>query len=477
MSSRHILIIDDEEGIRSSLALILADEGYAVRTAADADEGLEIAGESTFDVVLCDVRMPRTTGLDALPHLLRKQPGAIIVMMSAYGDAEQALEAVRLGAHDYLSKPFQAQELLLTLSKAEERERLKQENRRLRRRLSEGQRERNLVVGSSAMKEIHELIEGAARYKTTVLVTGESGVGKEVVARTLHSLSDRRDKAFIAVNCGAIPASLIESELFGHAKGAFTGADSDKPGLFREADGGTLFLDEIGEIPPAIQVKLLRVLQEEEVQPVGKPRPVEVDVRIVAATARDLEVEISAGRFREDLFYRLNVFRIHIPPLRDRPEDIPPLAAELLERLAARLGKSVMGIEEDALGALCAHPWMGNVRELENALERAMILSKTERLTADLFSFRGSPVRDRDDAAATIPDGDLSIKRQGRLLEQRLIRAAMKQTGGKRSQAAEILEISLRALQYKLKEYDIVPLNPAKSRSDSGNHRDRSKRE
>ena len=274
MSSRHILIIDDEEGIRSSLALILADEGYAVRTAADADEGLEIAGESTFDVVLCDVRMPRTTGLDALPHLLRKQPGAIIVMMSAYGDAEQALEAVRLGAHDYLSKPFQAQELLLTLSKAEERERLKQENRRLRRRLSEGQRERNLVVRSSAMKEIHELIEGAARYKTTVLVTGESGVGKEVVARTLHSLSDRRDKAFIAVNCGAIPASLIESELFGHAKGAFTGADSDKPGLFREADGGTLFLDEIGEIPPAIQVKLLRVLQEEEVQPVGKPRPV-----------------------------------------------------------------------------------------------------------------------------------------------------------------------------------------------------------
>jgi two-component system response regulator AtoC len=318
MTQRRILIIDDEEGIRSSLRLILEDEGYEVHTAGGSDEGLEVARANSFDVVLCDVRMPRRDGLELLPDLIELQPAATILMMSAFGAVEQAIDAVRKGAYDFLSKPFQADELLLTIRKAEEREQLRRENRRLRRELGEGRGSSALVVASPLMSEVYGLVERAAAYKTTVLVTGESGVGKEVVARTVHELSDRSAQPFIGVNCAAIPESLIESELFGHKRGSFTGAEEETLGMFREAEGGTLFLDEIGELPAATQVKLLRVLQEEEVRPVGEPKAIPTDVRIVAATARDLESEVEASRFRADLFYRLNVLRIHLPPLRER---------------------------------------------------------------------------------------------------------------------------------------------------------------
>jgi two-component system response regulator AtoC len=291
-------------------------------------------------------------------------------------------------------------------------------------------------------------------------------VGKEVVAHTVHELSARAGKPFIAVNCGAIPETLIESELFGHARGAFTGADSEKLGLFREADGGTLFLDEIGELPTATQVKLLRVLQEEEVQPIGESKAVPVDVRILAATARDLEAEIAAGRFRSDLFYRLNVVGIHIPPLRERREDIPVLADYLLGALSQRVGKPMDPIGTEVMAALASHPWPGNVRELENTIERALILAPGRELSRDLLPFSQAslaPHSHSDDE----PGEDLSIKRRSRALEERLIRLALEETGGNRTRAARILEISPRALQYKIKEYAVESLNPASARADS----------
>ncbi len=472
MPKRRALIIDDENGIRTSLGLILEDEGYDVSKAADAVEGLREARAGRFDLVLCDVRMPRQSGLEVLPDLILAQPDATVLMMSAYGQVDQALEAVRKGAYDYLAKPFQAEELLLAIGKAEERERLRRENRQLRRELSHGSSDVALVAASAAMREIYELVERAAEFKTTVLITGESGVGKEVVARAVHGLSDRADEPFVAVNCGAIPESLIENELFGHMRGAFTGAESEARGMFREADGGTLFLDEIGELPHATQVKLLRVLQEEEVRPVGAAKAYPVDVRIVAATARDLERMVEAGTFRADLFYRLNVFRLHIPPLRERRDDVPVLADQLLAALSRRMGKPSAPLDRETVEALREHPWPGNVRELENTLERALILARDGRVTRHLFPFAAG-AGSATQAAATAPDvaaggsEDLSIKRRGRALEDRLIRLALARTAGNRTRAPQLLEISARALQYKLKEYEISPLNPLQPPSDS----------
>lgn len=463
MSSRRILIIDDEEGVRTSLQLVLEDEGWFVRTCGDPESALQLARKESFDVMLSDVRMPRRSGLALVPDLLEAQPGTTVLVMSAFGDVEQALEAVRLGAYDYLSKPFEPAELLLAIGKAEERKRLQSENLRLREELGEERGRLALVAASPGMREVVELLERAAEHKTTVLITGESGVGKEVVARTIHDVSDRRDKPFVAINCGAIPESLIEAELFGHARGAFTGADRARPGVFREADGGTLFLDEVGELPAATQVALLRVLQEEEVRPVGEAKSEPVDVRILTATARSLEDEIGRGRFRSDLFYRLNVFGIHIPPLRERAQDIPLLAEHFLEALSLKIGKPVRSIEAPALQRLATYAWPGNVRELENMLERAIILARDETLRASdlpileaMPNGTGSGLDDPQTESPGEAEDDLSIKRQTRELEARLIRAALERTQGNRSQAARILEISPRALQYKLKEYGIA---------------------
>ena len=459
MAYRRVLIVDDEKGIRNSLSLFLEDEGYAVRGAADAERALAAVASELFDIIVCDVRMPGRDGLDLLPDLIRAQPDATVLMMSAYGELEQALEAVRLGAYDYLAKPFQPDELLLTIRKAEERERLVRENRRLRKELDPG-RGRAFVAASPQMREVYELVEGAAAYKTTVLITGESGVGKEVVARAIHELSDRASQAFVPVNCGAISESLIESELFGHARGAFTGAESASLGLFREADGGTLFLDEIGELPTPMQVKLLRALQEQEVRPVGEPKPVSVDVRILAATARELEREVAEGRFRRDLFYRLNVLRIHIPPLRERLDDLPLLADDLVRSIAARLGREAPAVTQEVIERFCSYAWPGNVRELENALERGLILARGGPLTPEVLALDAAVGLAPEESGLAEAGEDLSIKRRGRALEKRLIRLALEQTQGNRTQAALILEISPRALQYKIKEYDLVPLNP-----------------
>ncbi len=486
MARRRVLIVDDERGVRESVGLLLGDEGFEVRAVADAEAALAAAGRERFEIALVDVRMPGRSGLELLPDLLRLAPEATVLVMSAFGDVDQALAAVRAGAHDYLSKPFRTDELLLVIHKADERERLRRENRRLRSELARERRGSGVFVAASeAMKRVYELCEHAAQYKTTVLVTGESGVGKERVARIIHEGSPRADQPFVAVNCGAIPDALIEAELFGHARGAFTGADSSKPGLFREANGGTLFLDEVGELPPQVQVTLLRVLQEEEVKPLGEAKPVPVDVRIIAATSRELEAEVEAGGFRPDLFYRLNVFRVHVPPLRERALDIPVLADELLRGLSRRTGKAVEAIDEQAIERMLAHRWPGNVRELENVLERAVILARGPRIGPELLALgpqggQGAQGGQAGQAGATapafqggappFPDGsetappadapDLSVKRRTRALEEALIRKALLRTGGNRTQAARILELSPRALQYKIKEYAIEPLNP-----------------
>jgi two-component system response regulator AtoC len=450
--SKRVLIVDDDESLRDSLALVLAAEGFDVATAADGERALAQLDEAAPDIVLCDLRMPGIGGLDLVPELVRRRPDAAVILMSAWASDELALEAMRRGAYDYLAKPFQPTEAVLAIRKAQERERLRRESRLLRRDMERALGERPIVAASPAMIDVLETIERAAEFKATVLLTGESGTGKEVLARAIHAQSPRRDEAFVAVNCGAIPEALLESELFGHVKGAFTGADRTRRGLFVEADGGTLFLDEVGELPPALQVKLLRVLQEEEVRPVGDSKSRRVDVRVLAATARDLEAEIAAGRFREDLFYRLNVLRVHVPALRERREDVPLLVDHFLEHFRTTLGRPVRGIADDALARLVAHPWPGNVRELENVIERAVILARGDRVTVRELP---TNVVHPDPGAEAAATGDLSLRRARRAAEIEAIRAALRATNGNRTHAARVLEISHRALLYKLKEYGI----------------------
>jgi len=450
--SQRVLIVDDDESLRDSLALVLGSEGFEVTTAADGERALARLDEAAPDIVLCDLRMPGIGGLDLVPELVRRRPEATIILVSAWASDELALEAMRRGAYDYLAKPFQPSEAVLAIRKAQERERLRRESRLLRREVERTLGGRPIVAASPSMIEVLETIERVAEFKATVLLTGESGTGKEVLARALHAQSPRRDEAFVAVNCGAIPENLLESELFGHARGAFTGADRARRGLFLEADGGTLFLDEVGELPPSLQVKLLRVLQEEEVRPLGESKSRQVDVRVIAATARDLEAEVSAGRFREDLFYRLNVMRIHVPALRDRRQDVPLLVDHFLEHFRCALGRPVRAIADDALARLVAHPWPGNVRELENVIERAVILARGDRLTVQELP---TNVVHPDPGAGVAAVGDQSLRRARRAAEIEAIRSALRATGGNRTHAARVLEISHRALLYKLKEYGI----------------------
>jgi len=453
--AERILIADDDETLRESLELVLAAEGYEVTGARDGTAALAALEAQPVDVVLCDLRMPGQDGLELLPQILRRVPGTTVILMSAYGSADLAVEALRRGAYDYLAKPFQPAELLLALRKARERERLRRSTALLRRDVERAVGERPIVAASRGMIEVLEVVERAAEFKATVLLLGESGTGKEVLARAIHAQSPRRAEAFVAVNCAAIPETLLESELFGHARGAFTGADRARRGLFSEADAGTLFLDEIGELPLALQAKLLRVLQDEEIRPVGESKPRRVDVRVIAATARDLEAEVAAGRFREDLFYRLDVVRVAVPPLRERREDIPLLVDHFLARARATLGKPVRGVDDAALGRLVAYDWPGNVRELENVLERAVILARGDRLTlADLPAGVAAAAAGAPEPSARAPE-DLSLRRARRALETRLIAQALEATGGNRTHAARLLGISHRALLYKIKEYGL----------------------
>jgi two-component system response regulator AtoC len=453
----RILIVDDDEALRESLELILSAEGYTVLSADGGESALAIIDHSPVDAVLCDLRMPGIDGFDLMPQITRLLPGVPIILMSAHGTQDLVIEAIQRGAYDYLAKPFQPAEIRLTLRKAHEREELRRKNSLLERDISRTLGDRAIVAASDGMIALLELLERTAAYKSTVLVTGESGSGKEVIARAVHSQSPRRDEPFVAVNCGAIPENLLESELFGHAKGAFTGANRAHRGLFAEANKGSLFLDEIAEMPVGLQVKLLRAIQEEEIRPVGENKSQTIDVRVIAATSRDLEVEIAEGRFREDLFYRLNVVRLEVPPLRERRQDIPLLVDHFLSRFRDNLGKNVRGVSDTVLELLVGHSWPGNVRELENMIERAMILTDGDTIekTALPPAVLAGPSPGETRSGQADEDEDFSLKRARQLFEAQLIRRALGRTGGNRTHAAKLLEISHRALLYKLKDYGI----------------------
>jgi two-component system response regulator HydG len=379
MDRARILVVDDKENIVNLLVRILGDT-YQVTTAGDGGRAISLIGAQEFDVIVTDLRMPGADGFEVLRAAKARAPDTEVIMMTAYATVQDAVTAMKQGAYDYLQKPFDPDDASLVVARALERRRLRAQAQTLRRELEGVFSFHNLVGKSAAMKDVYQLLEQASQLDITVLLNGETGTGKELAARAIHYHSPRKERRFVPVNCGALPAELVESELFGHAKGSFTGAVGTKPGLFEEAEGGTLFLDEIGELPLPVQVKLNRALQEKEIRRVGDNRPSKVDVRVVAATHRDLKAEAAAGRFREDLFYRLNVFPVVLPALRDRREDIPLLASHLLEKHASALRKEIAGIEEDALRALTGYPWPGNVRELENAIERAVAVGKSAKI-------------------------------------------------------------------------------------------------
>jgi len=450
---QNVLVVDDEESMRHLLTVILTDRGYEVRAVSNGEDALRELSVRDYDLVLSDVRMPRMDGLGLLRKALELRPDLTFIVMSAYGTHDTAIEAMKAGAYDYVSKPFKPDEVVLVLRKAEERLRLSRENRRLRSELAEGFRLENFVGSSPTLQEMLRQVRRVAPTKTTVLLTGESGTGKELVARAIHDLSPRAAMPFVAVNCGAIPSELIESELFGHVRGAFTDASRDKKGLAAEADGGTLFLDEIGELPFALQVKLLRFLEDEMVRRVGDTRSEKVDVRVVAATARDLARAVKDGQFREDLFYRLNVVNVRLPALRERPDDVPALVEHFLAKYRRlRPEAPLQGVSPEALEVLRSHRWPGNVRELEHAVERAVVLADGPVVQeGDL----PDEVRAAPAPGALAPGRDLSVKRAFRALEEQFIRAALDRTAGNRTRAAELLDLSYRALLYKIKEYGI----------------------
>src|SRR5438067_4179948 len=455
MALRSILIADDEESIRHVLVVLLEERGYEVRAVSDGEEALRELRARDYDALVTDVRMPRLDGLTLVRKALEASPEITVIVMSAYGSHELAIEAMKAGAYDYLGKPFRPDEVLLVLRKAEERERLRLDNLRLRREIARARGPSRLIAEGAAMKEVLRVVQKVAPTNTTVLIEGESGTGKEVVARALHELSPRAERAFVAVNCGAIPEQLIESELFGHAKGAFTDARTARRGLFEEAEGGTLLLDEIGELPLAVQPALLRVLQEGEVRRVGDARSARVEVRVLAATNKDLAQLVAAGRFREDLYYRLNVVQLRLPPLRERTEEIAALATRFIDQQSARAGVPARPLSPRAMDLLMRYRWPGNVRELENALERALVVSDDESIEAESLpeAVRAGAAPER--VPSRLDPDDLSVKRAQRVLEADLIRRALERTGGNRTRAAEMLELSPRALLYKIREYGL----------------------
>ncbi len=453
MSQKKLLVVDDEEAMRHVLVSMLGKEGYSVKTASNGLDAVKSLEEDVFDLVLCDIRMPSMDGISFFREIKQRGFSLPVIIMSAYGTIDTAVEAIKEGAYDYISKPFRQDEIIITLKKAEERERLSRENVRLKEVVEKQFSFSNIIGKSDKVQKMFSTIKKVADVKSTVLLLGESGTGKELVARAIHFNSGRKGAPFVAVNCGAIPESLMESELFGHVKGAFTDAIRARKGLFEEADGGTLLLDEIGELPLQLQVKLLRALQEGEIMRVGDASVIKVDVRIVAATTKDLSEEVKKGAFRDDLFYRLNVFSLRLPPLRERMEDIPLLAGHFVEKYREKLQVKVDGISHDALQFLLKYSWPGNVRELENAIERAMVMAEEKKIIADDLPQEVKSINE-----AALPDftGDnLSIKQNGKILEERLIKKALEQTGGNRTRASKLLELSHRALIYKIKEYGL----------------------
>ncbi len=476
----RILIVDDDAGLRHSLGLLLTESGYEVAAEGDPERALVRAGTEPFELILCDVRMPHMDGLTFLRRYRADGGDGLLIMMSAFGNEDAALAAMREGAYDYLHKPFRPDEVTLTVRKAEERERLRLEVASLRASLGSEQVRDMVVAESRSMRNLLELASRVAAHSTTVLLTGESGTGKEVLARAIHRMSPRSGATFTAINCAAIPEHLLESELFGHVRGAFTGAAGDREGIFEAADGGTLLLDEIGDLPVALQAKLLRVLEEGEIRRLGAHDSRKVDVRVIAATAKPLDRAVESGEFRDDLYYRLNVVNLHLPPLRDRREDVGALIAHFARQTAQRLGHTV-SITPRALAMLADYSWPGNIRELRNALERAAVLSEAGRLDVADFTLgmHGSGAAGNGSANGNghangngngngngyanghasgnghVAGSGFALKSQVEALERVTIERALQATKGSRRDAAQLLGVSLRTLFYKLRRYQL----------------------
>jgi DNA-binding NtrC family response regulator len=443
----RILIVEDEELMRELLTKILADENYRIYQAASGEEAFKLLQEQAFDLVLTDLRLKGMNGLQLLTEVRTLDPEIVVIVMTAYASVETAVEAMRKGAYDYITKPFINEEIRVMLRRALNQRHLSRENRHLKRELRERYRFENIVGNSEAMEKVYRLIEKMAAISSNVLIVGETGTGKELVARAIHYNSERSDRVFVAVNCGALTESLLESELFGHVKGAFTGAIANHEGFFRKADKGTLFLDEISEVSHGLQVKLLRAIQEREVMPVGGREPLKFDVRFIAATNKNLEDEVRKGTFREDLFYRINVITIPLPPLRNRKEDVPLLVNHFLQKYAQRLGKPSVKISREAVQVLVNYDWPGNVRELENMIERAVALSEEDIIeTTDLpekLTQVKIAIRDLDEYEMTLD-----------ALEEQHIKKVLSNVGGDKVKAAQILGINLSTLYRKLARYE-----------------------
>jgi DNA-binding NtrC family response regulator len=447
MQRERILIVDDEANARTALAELLRDEGYAVETAADGFKALPKLEEFAPDVVVTDLKMPGLSGLELMEKIRARDGECVVIVMTAFGAVESAVQAMRQGAADYLTKPVNVDELSLVLKREVERKRLRAEAGQLRERLSEKHRINNIIGASPAMQQVFDAVLQVAPSRASVLIAGESGTGKELIAAAIHEHSPRAKKPFVKLHCAALAESLLESELFGHERGSFTGAVGRREGRFELADGGTLFLDEIGEISPSIQVKLLRFLQEHEFERVGGNQTIKVDVRVITATNRNLLQRVKDGLFREDLYYRLNVVSIEMPPLRARPSDIPLLASHFLAKYARENGKQVDGFTDEALAQIANYEWPGNVRELENAIERAVVVSRKPRIGVDDFAAAIATAQKRGDGMPVIPGAKMDE------LERYAILKTLEQTGGSTSRAAEILGISPRTIQYRLQQY------------------------
>jgi two-component system, NtrC family, response regulator len=446
----RILIIDDDTSLRRVLEYTLQEEGYEVLTAADGEQGLLLFDEKTPDLVITDLKMPGITGFQVLESIKARSPRIPVMVLTAFGAVDTAVEAMKLGAYDYVTKPFNRDELRLDVRKALEMQGLSEENRRLREELSERTEFRNIIGMSRAMEQVFAVVRKVADTEATVLITGESGTGKELVAKAIHTLSTRRSGPFIAINCAAIPRDLLETELFGHVKGAFTGAVRDKTGKFELAAGGTLFLDEVGELPLELQPKLLRALQEKEIEPVGGTSSRKLDVRVVAATNADFDEELANGRFREDLYYRLSVIPVHLPPLRERIDDIPLL----VRYFAVRFGASAVTFSPTLMTALQAYSWPGNVRELENTVERLLIMRNSDLVgPEELPAKMALKQRRKGERVVNLPPDGYSLEQ----LEREVVVEALERCGWNQTAAARFLRIPRHTLIYRMEKYSITP--------------------
>ena len=457
MPKEKVLVADDEQSMREFLDIMLRKEDYRVTSASNGEEVIRLMEKEIFDLILMDIRMPRMDGITVLKKVKALSPETIVIMITAYASADTAIKAMKEGAYDYITKPFKVEEIKLIIKNALEKKNLQKENTLLKQVVKDRYHFGNIIGQSPKMLALYDLLEKVAGTKTIILITGESGTGKELVAKAIHYNSSRKDKPFVTLNCGAIPESLIESELFGHVKGAFTDAIATKKGLFEVADEGTIFLDEISELPLLMQVKLLRVLQDREFKRVGGTEDIKVDVRIISATNKDLEEAVREKRFREDLFYRLNVIQIKLPPLRERREDIPLLSNHFLKKYSEELNKNISAISPDALRILLNYEYPGNVRELQNIVERAVALETSQELSAEnLSSYLDEQLPSKKKYSdLEIPNEGIDLERMVEELERALILKALDKSKGIKKKAAELLHINFRSMRYRLEKYGL----------------------